>query len=249
MTAPILPGAEPFSSEGGPTGVLVLHGFTGSPQSMRGIAERLAADGHSVELPLLPGHGTSVLDMVPTRFDDWYAAAQQAYDDMAERTERVAVVGLSMGGTLAATLAAERPVAGLAVVNPQVSPPAASFHDVLQGTLDAGIEVMPSIGGDIAKPGATEVAYEGAPVAALISLLRHCEVLVTDLLTVITCPVLILTSPADHVVDPGSSDQLAALVSGPVERITLDRSFHVATLDHDAGVVEDEISRFVAKLA
>ena len=249
MTAPILAGAEPASFAGGPTGALVLHGFTGCPQSMRGIAERLAADGHTVELPLLPGHGTAVEDMVPTRFDDWLAAAEAVYLDLATRTERVVVVGLSMGGTLTATLAAKHPVAGIAVVNPQIVPAADSFHEMLQGTLDAGIEVMPSIGGDIAKEGATELAYDGTPIAALLSLLTHCRTLVADLLPAITCPVLILNSPQDHVVDPGSSTRLAELVAGPVERVTLERSYHVATLDHDASLVEESISAFVAKLA
>ena len=67
----ILPGAEPWSAEGGPTGVLVLHGFTGNPSSMRGLAEAMAAAGHSVELPRLPGHGTTVDDMLTTSWADW----------------------------------------------------------------------------------------------------------------------------------------------------------------------------------
>ncbi len=57
MNQPI-PGAEPWSAAGGPLGVLVLHGFTGNPQSMRSLAEAFAAAGYTVELPLLPGHGT-----------------------------------------------------------------------------------------------------------------------------------------------------------------------------------------------
>ena len=63
----IIPGCEPWSADGGPHGVLVLHGFTGNPQSMRGLAEAFAAAGFTVELPLLPGHGTSVDDMIDDR--------------------------------------------------------------------------------------------------------------------------------------------------------------------------------------
>src|SRR5580692_2929043 len=98
----ILAGAEPFSSPGGPNGALVLHGFTGSPQSMRGLAEALAAAGFAVELPLLPGHGTSVEDMVTTGWADWSAAAEAAYEKLAANSDRVVVAGLSMGGTLTA---------------------------------------------------------------------------------------------------------------------------------------------------
>jgi carboxylesterase len=249
MTAPILAGAEPASFPGGPMGVLVLHGFTGNPQSMRAIAERLAADGHTVELPLLPGHGTAVEDLLPTRFDDWYAAAEAAFDDLAGRTDRLVVVGLSMGGTLATTLAAQKMVAGLVAVNAQIVPPAESFFEMLQATLDAGVDIIPGVGGDIALEGAEELAYPGTPIAGAQSLLVHCRTLVDDLLPRITCPVLILSSPQDHVVPPESSDTLAALVAGPVERVTLERSYHVATLDHDAALIEDSISRFVAKLA
>ena len=78
-----------------------LHGFTGNPQSMRPLAEAVAAEGYTVELPLLPGHGTAVEDMVPTRWSDYVTAAEAAYIDLARRCDAVAVVALSMGGTLA----------------------------------------------------------------------------------------------------------------------------------------------------
>jgi len=81
----ILAGAEPFSAAGGPHGALVLHGFTGSPQSMRGLARAFAAAGFAVELPRLPGHGTTVADMQTTRWADWSAAAEAAYDELAAR--------------------------------------------------------------------------------------------------------------------------------------------------------------------
>src|SRR5437868_8083932 len=114
MTAPIIPGAEPESIDGGPNGALVVHGFTGNPSSMRGVAEALAAAGFAVELPLLPGHGTSVEDMLTTDFTDWAATAEAAYLDLAGRTNSLVTVGLSMGATLAAWVAARNPaIAGL----------------------------------------------------------------------------------------------------------------------------------------
>src|SRR5580704_7049564 len=105
-SAPVLPGAESTSFPGGPVGVLVLHGFTGNPTSMRALAEALAEAGYAVELPRLPGHGTAVEDMLPTRWVDWSGAAEAAFADLAGRCAKVAVAGLSMGGTLAAWLAA-----------------------------------------------------------------------------------------------------------------------------------------------
>src|ERR1700681_4223397 len=104
-----MPGAEPFTHHGGSLGVLVLHGFTGNPQSMRPLAQALAAVGYTVDLPLLPGHGTSVEGMIPTRCSDYAAAAEAAYSDLARRCDAVAVVALSMGGTLACWLAEHHP--------------------------------------------------------------------------------------------------------------------------------------------
>ena len=77
MTAPIIPDAEPWSRQGGSHGVLVLHGFTGNPQSVRGLALVLADAGFTVEMPLLPGHGTEIADMLPTRWKDWSEAADE----------------------------------------------------------------------------------------------------------------------------------------------------------------------------
>jgi carboxylesterase len=248
MTAPILPGAEPWSAEGGRDGVLVLHGFTGNPQSMRGLAESLAAAGFAVELPLLPGHGTSVDDMLPTRWDDWSSTAEKVYRDLASRKRRVVVVGLSMGGTLAIWLTTRHPeIAGLVAINPFVEPPAESFREMMRGALDAGTEIIAGIGSDIALEGVEELAYPGTPIAALLSMAEAADTVAADLGR-IRCPVLLLSSRQDHVVPSSSGDVLVAGVAGPMERVWLERSYHVATLDHDRGLVEARTVEFAAKV-
>ncbi len=151
--------------------MLVLHGFTGNPQSLRPLAEAVAEAGFTVDLPLLPGHGTAVEDMVPTRWEDWLAAAEAAYQALASRCQKVAVTGLSMGGSLACWLAEEHPeIAGIAVVNPLIEPPVPEFLDGIRALLDAGTEVIDGIGSDIAKEGAVEAAYPGTPLAPALSL-------------------------------------------------------------------------------
>lgn len=203
---------------------------------MRGLAQALAGTGLAVELPLLPGHGTSIEDLLPSRWEQWSAVAEAAYVELAARCERVMVVGLSMGGTLACWLAARHPeVAGIVVINPFVEPPAPSFDEILEGVLAAGFEVAPGIGADIADPTATEVSYEGTPVRAAQSLFAATAVL--DLAR-ITCPVLAFQSRCDHVVPPSSGDLLVQRLSGPLERIWLERSYHVATLDYDHAEIE-----------
>jgi carboxylesterase len=238
VPAPVLPGAEPLSVTGDTRGALVLHGFTGNPFSLRGVADQLAAAGLSVELPLLPGHGTSIEDMVPTRWPDWSAAADAAYLDLAARCERVVVVGHSMGGTLANGLAASHPeIAGLVLVNPFVEPPDAELVASVHELLDAGAVIAPGIGADIARSDAEERSYDASPLEAALSLFEGAGA-VAERLGEIRCPVLLLSSREDHVVPPASGDRLAAAVAGPVERVWLERSYHVATLDYDRDEIE-----------
>ena len=244
MTAPIIPGAEPWSSAGGSHGVLVLHGFTGNPQSMRPLAEAVAAAGFTVELPLLPGHGTAIEDMVPTRWADWCGAAETAYEALATRCDRVLVAGLSMGGTLACWLAERHPdIAGMAVVNPLVDPPASDFRAALADLVAQGTEVIDGIGSDINKEGVVEAAYPGTPLSATLSLFDGVDA-VHAALSAIHCPTLLLSSREDHVVPVVSGDVLERSVGGPVERVHLERSYHVATLDWDAPVIEERVVAF-----
>jgi len=248
MNQPI-PGAEPWSAAGGPLGVLVLHGFTGNPQSMRSLAEAFAAAGYTVELPLLPGHGTRLQDMVPTRWSDWSVGAESAYNALAARCEHVVVAGLSMGGTLTVWLATRHPeIAGIVCVNPLIDGHAPVVSATVETARASSEKVFPAIGSDIALEGVVEDAYPGTPVQALISLVDATRDLQPDLAEV-RCPVLILTSVEDHVVETVSSDLLAASVSGPVSRVSLERSFHVATLDHDAELIQQRAVDFVRHLS
>jgi carboxylesterase len=250
MTAPVLPGAEPWSATGTePVGALCLHGFTGNPSSMRGVAEAFGAAGFHVELPRLPGHGTVVDDMLETRWDDWAAEAEAAYQRLAARAERVVVAGLSMGGTLSLRIAADHPeVAGLVLVNPAAEPYAVEVIEMVQGMLAEGQELMPGIGSDIADPDVTESAYGGTPLRALLSFVVDGIEPVSHQYASMSMPLLLITSRNDHVVDPAASDFLAAQYGGPVQRILLDRSYHVATQDFDRELIFTEAVSFAHKL-
>jgi carboxylesterase len=243
----IIPGCEPWSAAGDDVGVLVIHGFTGSPQTMRGLAEAFGAAGFTVDLPLLPGHGTSIDDMVTTGWPDWSSAVEAAYAALAARCEKVVVAGLSMGGTLTAWLAARHPeVAGIVLVNP-LAVRSQAIVDFATGQLEAGIDRIDAIAGDVADPAGREKAYDATPLAPLVSLqegIGEVEPVLGD----ITCPVLLLTAPQDHVVPPTDSDALALAVSGPVERVTLERSYHVATLDYDKDLIAERAVAFARKV-
>ncbi len=230
---------------------LVIHGYTGSLRSVEGLGKVLEAAGFDVDVPLLPGHGTSVDDLLDRRWPGWVATVQDAYRRLAVDHDRVVLVGLSMGGSLATWLAADPAghpeVAGLACVNPYVEPPAESFRQLMLGFLDAGFDCVPGPANDVAEPEADEGGYDQWPVRPLLSLFDALDDLLPRL-PAVACPVLIVTSRQDHVVPPESSDLLAERVSGPVERLFLDRSFHLATLDVERDVVENAVVDFATRV-
>lgn len=252
MTAPRIPGADPWShvaADPAAPGALVLHGFTGNPGSMRGVADAFAAAGFHVEMPLLPGHGTVIEEMLPTRWEDWAGEAEAAFQRLSARADRVVVVGLSMGGSLTLRLGADHPeIRGLVCVNPATQPQAPEIVAVLEQLVADGTEVMPGIGSDIADPDAHESAYEGTPVRALLSLVLDGLGPLGATYGTATVPLLLLNSPNDHVVDPAQAEFLAASWAGPLERITLERSFHVATQDYDKELIFESSVAFARRV-
>lgn len=243
-----MPSSEPYSAVGGADSVLVLHGFTGNPGSMRPLAEAFAAAGFTVELPRLPGHGTTPEDMARYRYDDWARAAHEAFHELAGRSQSVVVAGLSMGGTLTLQLGAEHPeIAGLVVVNPLVDATTDAVRQTREALAGVTEEFLPGIGSDIAAEGVEEGAYDRLPVQGLLSLYEGTEALMPRL-TSLRPPVLLLASPQDHVVEPASADWLEQHAGSEVTRVVLERSFHVATLDLDRELLEREAVAFAQRV-
>lgn len=238
------PSAAPWSSSGTGPGVLALHGFSGNPTAMRPLADRLASEGYPVEVPLLPGHGTSWRDLAGTTWPDWLAEATAAFDRLGPPPH--AIVGLSMGGTLALRLAQVRgdDVAALVLINPL-----ATFKHPLTpalGLLKRIIPSVPGIGNDIAKRGADELPYDRVPLRAVASMIDLVNVVRTQLHTV-AAPTLALTSRTDHTVRPtDSAVVLNHITASPREQVWLEHSFHVATLDYDAQLVADRTVGWLA---
>ncbi len=243
----LMAGVEPISAVGSDVGVLVLQGFTGNPQSMRPFAEGLVAAGYSVEMPLLSGHGTTIQDMLNTSWDDWSADAEAALGRLAARTRNQVVAGLSMGGSLTVWLATQHPeLAGIICVNPATQAPL-EVRQFIQQLIDEGDETFESIGSDVADPSSPESAYDATPLRPLLSLFEASD-RIAPLVPSIKSPLLLFTSPNDHVVPPGDSDFLAGLMTAPVERISCDRSFHVATLDYDKEMILENSIRFIERV-
>jgi carboxylesterase len=239
------PEAGPFSADGGPVGVLVLHGFTGSPRTVRPWAEHLAQAGLTVRVPLLAGHGGTWQELSRTGWTDWYASAERAFSEISARCEQVFVAGISMGGCLSFRLAqtqGER-VSGLVVVNPSLAGDNALIP--LAPVLKYVVRSVPSIGGDIKKPGAAEGAAKRTPVASVATMPRMWKATAAELASV-TQPVLVYRSTVDHVVGPASMKVLTAALPGAEVR-PLANSYHVATLDNDAPEIFDGTLAFIQK--
>ncbi len=246
----IIPGCEPMAHIGSrEAGVLVLHGFTGNPSSMRRQATALADLGYHVELPRLPGHGTTIADMLTTSWADWSGEVEAAYQRLAERTDSIVVMGLSMGGSLTLWAGLQHPeAAGLVLVNPATVTQPDEVVAMLQEMIDEGSTVMPGIGSDIADPDVAEIAYEGTPLVPLLSLQQEGIAPMADRYGELSMPILLFTSHNDHVVPPANSEHLAANVAGEIEHVWLERSFHVATQDYDRDVITDGAAAFVARV-
>lgn len=229
-------------------GALIIHGFTSTTESMRSVADAVSEAGYEVELPLLPGHGTQWQDLAATPAEAILDAVSDAYDRLAQRTDAIIPVGLSMGGALALWVGAQKRAPGVVVINPglRLQPgtgTAARFASRLKPTIA-------SIAGDIAKPGVTEEAYEVTPLRAVWQLDRlfgRARAALPQLSATDT-PVMLLRSPIDNVVGSSSSELLKRAVP-QTQEVILRRSRHVAPLDHDAELVGRRTVQFIASTA
>jgi carboxylesterase len=247
-TAPLALPARPELTGGRSVGVLLVHGYTGSPASLKPWARALAEHGYAVEVPLLPGHGTRWQDLNRVRWTEWYDEAEAAFDRLRAGCDAVVVGGLSVGGALALRLAEERAdeVAGLVLVNPFVS----SVRTELQAlpVLKYVVPALRGIVNDIRKPGQDEHGYRRLPLKGLAEVTALWKVMVPEL-SLVTQPLLYFRSEDDHVIDPSSAATvLNGIGSTDVTERTLSESYHVATLDHDAELIFTESADFVARV-
>ena len=256
---PVIRGAEPWSSVGhgarASIGLLLVHGFTGNPVSMRPLGEALAAGGFTVDVIRLPGHGTHWRDMRETRYADWRREVVRAFEALRKRCSSVVAVGLSMGGTLVMDLACShtKDLAGVVPINALIL----NREDLvtrLAPFLERIIPVVPAKAAgltenDIAKPGQNEQAYPKVPSAAGNSLMAELPRL-REQLRSLKLPVLVAYSRQDHSVAPENSRELIRMLGRDyATELVLERSYHVATLDYDFELLVERITAFADRVS
>lgn len=240
----VLEGAEEFSLGQGPTGVLLVHGFTGSPDSMRPLGDFLAHKGLGCFGIRLPGHGTTWEDLGTRTSTEWVEAVELAYQKMKTEHDEVFVVGLSFGVALSLDLAARHPeIPGLVSI--------AGFlltkdpRRVLAPVISKLIRSVPAVGNDICDPNGKELCYDKVPTAAAYTMLKFVKTVRAELPEV-KCPVLIMHSHNDHTAHPDNAKLIHDRVSSTDKQLVwLDKSYHVLTLDHDRHEVYERTYEFI----
>lgn len=246
----VLPGCDAKShATDSSVGVLVVHGFTGTPASVVGVYDAMADAGYHVEMPRLPGHGTTIDDLLTTSWADWAAEIDRSHHELARRADRIVVVGQSMGATLILAMALEQPdLAGVVCINPATQARDTDTMEMIDDFIEDGIAVVPGEGSDIADPDSHDVSYDGTPLLPLQSLVRDGINPITHRFGELTMPLRLFTSRQDHVVPPTDSTHLAATYGGPVDHTWLERSYHVATRDYEREFVFSESLGFVQRV-
>ena len=238
----LIANSESFYLSGGKTGVLLLHGFTGSPASVLPWAQGIHEAGYTVSVPRIAGHGTQWQDLNRSTWEDWYDSVETAFLTLKANCDRVFVGGFSVGGALALKLAQIRgsEIEGLLLLNPSIFDERKFFKLV-----PALKHILPSVKGgpsDVAQSGAPVHGYGRIPLKALDSVRTLWKMVEHDLYLV-DRPILIGYSINDHVVSPNCSHTIIDNVSSPsIREIIFERSFHNVSLDYE---VEDLIAESV----
>jgi carboxylesterase len=241
----VIPNGEPFYLPGGEVAVLMIHGFNGSPASIRPWGQGLADLGFSVLAPCLPGHGTTWEEMNNTTWQQWYEKVDQEFTKLKEKYQRVFVAGFSMGGALSLRLASIRgsEIEGLILVNPAIRD--TRLRVKLVPLLKYFVGSIKGNRSDVAAPNPPRHSYLRTPLKAFDSLQKLWALVRRDLYLV-DLPLMVGYSINDHVVDPANSELIIDNVSSvDIREVVFERSFHNVALDYDLGILIEESRAFI----
>lgn len=237
-------GAEPFFLPGSAKGILLIHGFTGSPAEVRLLGEFLHKEGYTVLAPRLCGHGTTVEEMATTKWPHWYSSVEDAYHILKSVCSTITVIGLSMGGLLAFKIATEYPVNKIISLSTPIFitdkrldllPVYRMFRDFTPKKRKKYADVDPKY----------TIGYNATPLSGITSLIDLIAE-VSKTLPDITENLLIIQGRRDHTVQPRSAEYIYDHVASLEKKIVwLEKSGHVVTLDIEREEVFKQIAAFL----
>ena len=233
----------------GHIGVVLVHGFTGSPAAMRPWAEFLNARGYSVRVPLLPGHGTKPSDLNEVQWPEWPAKVKAEIAELQKQCSQVFVAGLSMGGGTTLHVAAELgdELSGIILVNPMIH--VRGISPTLAFAISRVVKFGKSVGNDIKRKGVTEYSYDKMPYRGIHQLLTMLQ-LTRAALPSVKVPMQLFHSVDDHTLPVSNTEIIMREVGSTTKsRIELLNSFHVATLDHDSELIFANSLTFIEGLS
>lgn len=238
-----------FRAEGrganGKVGVLLVHGFTGTPASMRPWAHDLNEQGFTVSVPLMPGHGTKWQDLNNVNWQQWPEKLQSELDYLSERCEKIFICALSMGCGNSMYVAARNQgrITGLILVNPMIHIPGIQIR--FAWLISRLQKSRASVGDDIKKPGVTEWGYDALPLKGVAQLYKYLKLARSGLKSIKT-PLLLFHSVDDHVLPVSNTEIIMEEIGSPhKQRVELVNSYHVATLDYDAEIIFENTTLFI----
>jgi carboxylesterase len=239
-----------FLFEGSDVGVLLIHGFTGSPAEMRPIGRYLNERGLTVLAPLLPGHGTQVEDLNQVQWTDWTAAAEEALAELQQSCQQTFVAGLSMGGLLTLYLASRHPELP-GIVTYAAALDITDWRRHFAPIVKRLFKTVSKPEEHWADPEAEQLlwSYDVYPVggATQVFALRD-EVKAS--LAQITCPALITYSTSDPTVTVEAAQTiLASIASEDKDALNLVECGHVMTLDAGWQTLADRTYHFITARA
>ncbi|HOJ63225.1 MAG TPA: alpha/beta fold hydrolase [Spirochaetota bacterium] len=238
---------QPFYKEGdNKRAILFIHGWTGSPSHLKELALLMNQKGWTVYNIMLTGHGTTLYDMEKATYKDWIKDAEDSYNKLKEKYDRISVVGLSMGGSLALYLASKYKVDRVVCIAPALIPKNKFAYFVLfLRPLLPRFRFRPE---RIIKEGeAREYLHEyvGSPTKTIIDLIKIGSLTKRSLKN-IDSPVLVIQSKKDEAVDPKVPEIIMKKIKSNNKKILwLENSRHISTTDIERDKIYDEIINFL----
>lgn len=239
--------ARPFFMEGGEYAVLLTHGFTGTPASLRPLGEYLHQKGFTVQGILLPGHGTKMEDMRPVSWQQWLEAELTAVRKLKERYRSVSVCGLSMGGVLSLIAAEQMEVTSCVAISAPMNVRVRFTAFARAAALVKPVIYWGNGGEKKAKMPLAEynIGYEGFPTRSVYDL-RQLMLLARKNLYSLSCPLLVVQSRADETISRDSADIIMKYASSTQkEMMWLDDAPHVCTLSYEWENIAGRTAQFL----